>query len=367
MHLMKFTDIEDGFEIAQDDLRYVVPPSSALISVLRDGLWRRLPPNLLVRGDIFKLSSGAFIPCRCQRLRMSRATHQWEVIHESLPSSTQENHKTASDPEHAIPEKSVMTMKNAVGITGRPRAHDESVTSPNTSDAYPPARSPTEENRIMSQTINDARSALARNDGRKYCSSESPKLAVQSEEVSPNSRGSVPGTDPVEYQPGEVYRHPRYNLGSPKVSYFVALDCPGVDQVKQFLKFGERSWKQKQNTAFFQLMQLVLQRMMWIFLVFFILCIFAVATWYFIKLKETQATLGMRALSRLRMEMMIAPLRICFCFGPMIPQLLYQFSDIWGNARIQSMVDVFAGEMAAKRCRELYCCITFLRYGFSRL
>ncbi|KAK2197015.1 bifunctional HAD superfamily/P-type ATPase [Babesia duncani] len=42
------------------------PPNSLLIPVYRDREWKRLPANVLLAGDVFKLQIGDYFPCNCR-------------------------------------------------------------------------------------------------------------------------------------------------------------------------------------------------------------------------------------------------------------------------------------------------------------
>lgn len=49
-----------------------MPPSSTFVRTLRDGLWRPLPMNLLVSGDVIELDAEDRIPCPCKRITLNQ-------------------------------------------------------------------------------------------------------------------------------------------------------------------------------------------------------------------------------------------------------------------------------------------------------
>ncbi|AFZ79377.1 hypothetical protein BEWA_022250 [Theileria equi strain WA] len=50
------------------------PPCSSLVPVYRDFEWVRLPTNVIVTGDVFKLQVGDVFPCDCKRIRFDQGT-----------------------------------------------------------------------------------------------------------------------------------------------------------------------------------------------------------------------------------------------------------------------------------------------------
>ncbi|KAK1932835.1 hypothetical protein X943_001009 [Babesia divergens] len=61
------TDISASFHPELEQKRFSFdPPNSVLIPVYRNREWKRLPTNVLVTGDVFKLKKGEIFPCNCK-------------------------------------------------------------------------------------------------------------------------------------------------------------------------------------------------------------------------------------------------------------------------------------------------------------
>lgn len=242
-------------------------------------------------GDVFKVSSGNVLPCRCKRVFREKDTDWafWEDLVESSQNTsgeiTRQNSATSSSSSSKF----------------RSMKHNEST-----------------RNRDKRMAVN------------------------------------LFGTEEAQiidsfYEAGELYEHEDIQNDLPKMSFFVVLESPAVNQVKDFLKFEERSWSKKKNTVFFQwIFRILFRKFHAVFAIFLTISLIAVILyqWWLYNQDLVTKNSFYFSFSRLRFEMALLPLRLSYCFSPMIPFLLYNITDIWGNARIQTLVELYAGENA---------------------
>jgi len=199
-----------------------VPPSAVCVSVLRDRVWRHLPYNMVVEGDLFKLREGETFPCQAERLIMR--------------------------PEGAVPSGQVLRA----------------------GDVFAPA-------------------------------------------------GAV-GEDP----------------SVPVVSSFRARTTACVPLVRKFLQSAQRSSAGRMDTVFFELATLVRGRLKKLSLTAFVFSMAASGLWLLQPAVMEQSITW-------HLHRFLLPVRLILCLLPLLPAILLQVTDIWGNARIQSLFQWHAG------------------------
>jgi len=207
-----------------------MPPSSFCVSVLRDGIWRQIPYNMVVEGDIFKLRDGGVLPCRAERL-------------------------------------SVRKQRGALR-TGEIFAQGEVFTSAWSTSAV-------------------------------------------------NANGD--------------------SLKTPcAISSFVALSTACVPVVHKFLQSAQRFSEGRMDTVFFELAALVRERLKKTSLVLFLVLAAAWASWF-----ASPAVAEQGIAWQLHRALLL--FRLIVCLLPLMPVILLQITDVWGNARIQSLFEWHAG------------------------
>jgi len=211
-----------------------LPPSSFCVSVLRDRCWRRIPYNMIVEGDVFRLRDGDIFPCRAERLAVR-------------------------PPYGAVPSGEPHFEAGANWIAGRSGATD------------------------IARAVSDC------------------------DRTAPVSIGS-----------------------------FRALSTACMPLVHKFLNHAQRSLDGRMDTVFFELADLVRARMRTISVVAFIITAAAFSAWL------AQPAVAEQSLNW-HLQRALLPFRLTVCLLPLMPVILLQITDVWGNARIQSLFEWHAG------------------------
>eukprot|EP00927_Polykrikos_kofoidii_P045288 TRINITY_DN39211_c0_g1_i1.p1 TRINITY_DN39211_c0_g1~~TRINITY_DN39211_c0_g1_i1.p1 ORF type:complete len:1388 (-),score=190.97 TRINITY_DN39211_c0_g1_i1:250-4413(-) len=248
--IQKFISNEDAFTcttrngstVGADDVgcyaHDVVPPSSFCVSVLRDRVWRQIPYNMLVAGDVFRLRDGEIFPCRAESL----------IVNEN-------------------------------------------------------GAQPSGEVRVAGQVFTSV--TLGYGD-----------VTVTSGTSSGGSKGAEEGVVLV---------------GS-----FRALKTACVPLVTRFLEKAQRPKEGRTDTVFFELAELLRLRIKRVALAAFIVTAAAVALWLF---RPEVAQQGFHW----HLRRALVPVRLVICLLPLMHTILLQITDVWGNARIQSLFEWHAG------------------------
>eukprot|EP00913_Durusdinium_trenchii_P034864 g32612.t1 len=232
--IQRFVSSDDAFTTASDlTHQEAVPPSALCVSVLRDRVWRQLPYNMVVEGDVFKLREGETFPCHAERLAVRL-------------------------PYGAIPSGQMFRAR----------------------EVFAPA----------------------------------PQL------VQPAS------------QPAEAFGARAAEV--PAVASFRARSTACVPMVRKFLQSAQREGRT--DTVFFEVAALVRDRLKKISMVAFVSSTCACGLWLLQPAVKEQSL-------QWHLQRFLLPLRVILCLLPLLPAILLQVTDIWGNARIQSLFQWHAG------------------------
>eukprot|EP00929_Paragymnodinium_shiwhaense_P042055 TRINITY_DN21833_c0_g1_i1.p1 TRINITY_DN21833_c0_g1~~TRINITY_DN21833_c0_g1_i1.p1 ORF type:complete len:1398 (-),score=287.37 TRINITY_DN21833_c0_g1_i1:183-4376(-) len=121
----------------------------------------------------------------------------------------------------------------------------------------------------------------------------------------------------------------------PVVSSFRALSTACLPNVKKFLQQSQRS-SGRMDTVFVELAEHVRERLKRISLAVFLLTSAIVGIWMLSPAVAEQPL-------RWQLRRALAPLRLVVCLLPLMHTILLQLTDVWGNARIQSLFEWHAG------------------------
>eukprot|EP01053_Blabericola_migrator_P006668 Blabericola_migrator_1__6667@NODE_3366_length_1828_cov_87_266894_g296_i2_p1_GENE_NODE_3366_length_1828_cov_87_266894_g296_i2NODE_3366_length_1828_cov_87_266894_g296_i2_p1_ORF_typecomplete_len533_score58_13E1E2_ATPase/PF00122_20/3_9e06Endomucin/PF07010_12/0_34_NODE_3366_length_1828_cov_87_266894_g296_i22201818 len=265
-------------------------PSCTFISVLRNAEWRRLPYNLVVEGDVIKLRFGDVAPCDLVQVVLVK------------------NHKTYKG-----------SVKLAHPTTGSQAVGDDA----------------TIEGSFFSETAEAEEASIyeLKSTGRHF------------------KKGTVFGLSDMHINPVAS------SLKScPELSYaiFVVLQTPCVTQVHRYFSSnvysGMKRRPNRTDTAFFEYVEVVystiIRPAMIAALAITTINVFIRTIVYYVLQKETVKRGAVLELSYLAVPLFpissfwffySTPAYVIFPFLPLIPRLIISLTDLWGNARLQSL------------------------------
>jgi len=123
---------------------------------------------------------------------------------------------------------------------------------------------------------------------------------------------------------------------TPTICSFLALTTACLPMVTKFLQTAQRAHEGRMDTVFFELAVLARGRLKKISLAAFLATAAASATWL-LRPAVLQQTL------QWHLHRALLPFRLIICLLPLMPVILLQITDVWGNARIQSLFEWHAG------------------------
>lgn len=123
---------------------------------------------------------------------------------------------------------------------------------------------------------------------------------------------------------------------TPVVCCFRALSTACVPTVDKFLQTAQRVSEGRMDTVFFELAAVVRERMKKISFTLFAVTAVVASAWM------AQPAVFEQAFEW-QLRRALLPIRLLVCLLPLMPVILLQVTDVWGNARIQSLFEWHAG------------------------
>lgn len=123
---------------------------------------------------------------------------------------------------------------------------------------------------------------------------------------------------------------------TPTICSFRALSTACIPMVTKFLQTAQKAHEGRMDTVFFELAALARGRLKRISLAAFLATAAAFAFWLLRPAVWQQSF-------EWHVHRALLPFRLVICLLPLMPVILLQITDVWGNARIQSLFEWHAG------------------------
>ncbi|CEM36670.1 unnamed protein product [Vitrella brassicaformis CCMP3155] len=346
--LETFIGTEGAFSsMISNDFSFSDPPSSSMVSVLRDNEWRRMPYNMVVEGDVFKLRAGEFFPTDAILLE---AKHRH-------PNTSPHAHPHSSAatpppfPSAARAQQAAQATHHATDIVLTPsslRYESGRRFLPTSLSSQHPTPSSTKS--VIHLHPHPHPHSRACGDNVDNTSPTEDPSVFGISVASPAHREHHHGGGGGEGRGASMQVPPSLVQAS-----FLATSTACLQQVRTFLETslkikssltrarspfdslqsgGEDSsgTRQPSATTFFEIAFLVRRKLMWIWGAAMIITVASTVFW------EVWSGLKDQVVpSQMRRDRWLLPVRLSLCFMPLVHRILLQITDVWGNARLQSL------------------------------
>uniref|UniRef100_A0A7S4WHY4 Cation-transporting P-type ATPase C-terminal domain-containing protein n=1 Tax=Alexandrium monilatum TaxID=311494 RepID=A0A7S4WHY4_9DINO len=151
--------------------------------------------------------------------------------------------------------------------------------------------------------------------------------------------GAVPTGE--SHEAGSVFLALGVNGGrdirsTPTICSFLALSTACIPMVTKFLQTAQKASEGRMDTVFFELAALARGRLRNLSLGAFLATALAFGLWL-LRPAVLQQPIGWQ------LQRGLLPFRLTMCLLPLMPVILLQITDVWGNARIQALFEWHAG------------------------